>query len=181
MIISLEIFFYKNISLNPIASTPRFTKRHINRVIPVILFLLLLLPWVVCNAQDDDLSEIDEIKVEKTAAKNANKIAYGIASYYAEKFHGRETANGEIFSQQKFTAACNILPLGTWIQVTNLRNGKIIIVRTNDRLHPKTRRIIDLTYSAANKLGFIKSGLAKVKIEILDQKLYRKPWKKSKG
>ncbi len=167
--------------MNPIASTSPFTKRLIKGSIPVILFFPILLSWFVCNAQDDNLTEIEEIKVEKTAGENANNIVYGIASYYAEKFHGRQTANGEIFSQQKFTAACNILPLGTWIQVTNLRNGKIIVVRTNDRLHPKTRRIIDLTHAAANKLGFIKNGLTKVKIEILDQKMYKKPFKKSKA
>jgi rare lipoprotein A len=120
----------------------------------------------------------EEVKVENKASKNANKILYGLASFYAQKFHGRETANGEIFSHAKFTAACNVLPLGTWVQVTNLRNGKIIVVRTNDRLHPKTRRIIDLTYAAAQKLGFVKNGLTRVKIEILDQKKYNKPGKK---
>lgn len=174
-----KYFFHKNISLNPIASTLRFAKRLISCATPFILFFLLL-PCFVCHAQDEDPSEFSEIKVEKNGPKNANDIVYGIASYYAEKFHGRQTANGEIFSQQKFTAACNVLPLGTWIQVTNLRNGKIIVVKTNDRLHPKTRRIIDLTFAAANKLGFIKSGLTKVKIEILDQKMYRKAGNKIK-
>lgn len=124
-------------------------------------------------AQEPAITSDNEIaKVEP--AKNANKIIYGLSSYYAQKFQGRLTANGEIFSHQKFTAACNVLPLGTWIQVTNLKNGKVIVVRTNDRLHPKTRRIIDLTYVGANKLGFIKNGLTRVKIEILNQKLYKK-------
>jgi len=118
----------------------------------------------------------EEIKINKSS--DANKVIFGLASYYAQKFHGRQTANGEIFSQQKFTAACNVLPLGTWIQVTNLKNGNIIIVRTNDRLHPKTRRILDLTYEGARKLGFIKNGLTRVKIEILNQKIYKKPGKK---
>jgi rare lipoprotein A len=52
------------------------------------------------------------------------KILYGTASFYANKFNGRKTASGEIFSQQKMTAACNVLPLGTWIRVTNLRNKR---------------------------------------------------------
>jgi len=107
-------------------------------------------------------------------------ILYGQASYYANKFQGRKTANGEIFNHELFTAACNSLPLGTWIQVTNLRNGRMIIVKTNDRLHVKTRRLLDLTKAAAQKLGFIKSGLTRVKIEVLDQKLYKKPWKAAK-
>lgn len=88
------------------------------------------------------------------------------------------TANGEIFSHQNLTAACNVLPLGTWIQVTNLRNGRIIVVKTNDRLHPNTRRIVDLTMTGAQKLGFVKDGLTRVKIEILSQKKYEKPAKK---
>jgi rare lipoprotein A len=75
--------------------------------------------------------------------------------------------SGAIFDQKKMTAACNVLPLGTRIRVTNLRNGKSVIVITNDRLHPKMRRIIDLTKSAAQKLGYIRSGLTRVKIEVL--------------
>ena len=106
--------------------------------------------------------------------KKSSKVLYGQASFYANKFHGRKTANGEIFSQEKLTAACNVLPLGTWIQVTNLKNGKIIVVKTNDRLHPKTRRLLDLTRLGAKKLGYISRGLTRVKIEVLDQKLYKK-------
>jgi rare lipoprotein A len=99
---------------------------------------------------------------------------YGQASYYADKFHGRKTASGAVFSHSKFTAACNALPLGTWIQVTNLRNGKMVVVQTNDRLSPKTKRLIDLTKSAAKKLGFISAGLTRVKVIILDQSLYKR-------
>ena len=89
------------------------------------------------------------------------------------KFNGRKTANGEIFSHAKLTAACNVLPLGTWIRVTNLKNGKVVIVKTNDRLHPNTRRLVDLTKTAAKQLGFISRGLTRVKVEVLDQKLYK--------
>jgi rare lipoprotein A len=96
-----------------------------------------------------------------------DKTLYGLASYYAQKFHGRKTANGEIFDHSKMTAACNVLPLGTWLKVTNLKNKRSIVVKTNDRLHPKTRRIIDLSYEGAEKLGYIKSGLTRVKIEII--------------
>src|SRR4051794_40979336 len=58
------------------------------------------------------------------------KILFGTASYYADKFNGRETANGEIYDGNKMTAACNVLPLGTWIRVTNLNNNRSVIVKT---------------------------------------------------
>jgi rare lipoprotein A len=98
------------------------------------------------------------------------KILYGTASYYANKFNGRKTATGEIFSQEKMTAACNVLPLGTWIKVTNLRNGRSVIVRTNDRLHSNVKRVVDLSRSAAQKLNYISSGLTKVKVEVIENK-----------
>lgn len=117
-------------------------------------------------------------KITGKKSSRISKTIYGQASFYANKFHNRTTANGEKFSQDKMTAACNVLPLGTWIQVTNLNNGKKVIVRTNDRLHPNTRRLIDLTRTAAKKLGYIKRGLTRVKIEVLDQKKYKKFVKK---
>ena len=98
------------------------------------------------------------------------KIQYGVASFYNNKFNGRKTANGEIFNQKKLTAAHNSLPLGTYVRVTNLRNGKTVIVKINDRLHHKNKRIIDLTRAAATQLGFIKSGLTRVKLEVLGKK-----------
>jgi len=109
----------------------------------------------------------DTLSVPK---KGKKRILFGTASYYANKFEGRKTANGEIFSQQKMTAACNVLPLGTWIKVTNLRNGKSVIVRTNDRLHPRMTRIVDLSRAAASRLGYIRAGLTRVKVEVLGKK-----------
>ena len=94
-------------------------------------------------------------------------IKYGTASYYAKKFDKRETATGEIYRSKKYSAACNVLPLRTWIRVTNLRNNKSLVVRINDRLHPKNRRIIDLSWIAAKDLGYISRGLTRVKIEVL--------------
>jgi rare lipoprotein A len=98
------------------------------------------------------------------------KILYGTASFYANSFHGKRTANGETFSQKKMTAACNVLPLGTWIRVTNLRNGRTVLVRTNDRLHARMKRVVDLSRSAAEKLNYVKSGLTQVKVEVLGKK-----------
>jgi rare lipoprotein A len=98
------------------------------------------------------------------------KIQYGTASYYADKFEGRQTATGEIFTQQKMTAAHNTLPLGTWIRVTNLSNKKTVVVRINDRLHPKNPRLVDLSKTAAKKLGYIGEGLTRVRVEVLGKK-----------
>ena len=95
------------------------------------------------------------------------RMLYGLASFYAEKFQGRTTASGETFSQVELTAACNVFPLGTFLKVTNLKNHKSIIVKTNDRLHPKTKRLIDLSLSGAQKLDYVSRGLTRVKIEVV--------------
>jgi rare lipoprotein A len=90
----------------------------------------------------------------------------GIASYYANKFHGRKTANGDIYNKRKLTAAHNGLPLGTKVRVTNLRNKRSIVVKINDRGSFR-RRLIDLSYAGAKKLGFIHQGLAKVRVTVI--------------
>jgi rare lipoprotein A len=95
------------------------------------------------------------------------KTLYGQASFYHNKFNGRQTASGEIFSQKKMTCACNALPFGTWIKITNLRNNKTVIVKVNDRLHPRVKRVADLSYTAAKKLGYTGHGLTRVKVEVL--------------
>ena len=121
-----------------------------------------------------DLLSAQAIPVKKIisgSTKNNTKTLYGQASFYSQKFEGRKTASGQIFKHKKFTAACNTLPLGTFIKVTNLKNGKTVVVQTNDRLHVKTKRLIDLTLAGAKKLGFVASGLTKVKVEVLGDKM----------
>ena len=98
------------------------------------------------------------------------KLLYGTASYYSNTFNGKKTANGEIYSHKKMTAACNVLPLGTWIKVTNLRNGKSVVVKTNDRLHTRMKRVVDLSREAADKLDYVRSGLTRVRIEVISKK-----------
>ena len=107
----------------------------------------------------------------KLKTKKTTRVFYGQASYYSNKFNGRRTANGEIFSQKKLTCACNVLPLGTWIKVTNLKNGKSVVVKINDRIHPRMKRITDLSRAAAARLGYIDRGLTRVKVELIDKKL----------
>ena len=104
---------------------------------------------------------------DTTENKAKPKILYGTASFYSNSFNGKKTANGEIYSHKKMTAACNVLPLGTWIRVTNLRNGKSVVVKTNDRLHSRMKRVVDLSKEAADKLNYVKSGLTRVKVEVI--------------
>lgn len=142
-----------------------------------IFFLLVFLVTLLCvfflssqvSAQKNHSKPKGKSSAKSSVHKKpkAKKILYGLASYYHNKFHGRRTASGQIFNQHKLTAACNVLPIGTMVKVTNLKNGKTVIVKVNDRLNVKTRRLIDLTYQAASKLGFIKKGLTRVKLEVL--------------
>ncbi len=92
----------------------------------------------------------------------------GTASYYAKKFNGRKTTSGQKFSNDSLTAAHKKLKLGTYVLVRNLKNDSTVIVRINDRLPQKSKRTIDLTQKAAKQLNFIKSGLTKVEITVLD-------------
>lgn len=92
----------------------------------------------------------------------------GIASWYGKKFHGRKTASGERYDQNKMTAAHKTLPFGTRVRVKNKDNGKNAVVTINDRGPFVKGRIIDVSRAAAKKLGMINSGTAKVRIEALD-------------
>lgn len=94
-------------------------------------------------------------------------VQTGVASYYHSKFQGRQTASGEIYDEKKMTAAHNALPFGTRIKVTNLRNKRSVIVKVNDRLHHRNKRIVDLSKTAASRLGYVGRGLTKVRVEIL--------------
>ncbi len=102
-------------------------------------------------------------------AVNYNYKEIGIASWYGPGFHGKKTANGEIFNQNKISAAHRTLPMPSIVRVTNLDNGKVLErVRINDRGPFAGNRIIDLSKKAAEELDFLNSGIAKVKVEILE-------------
>jgi rare lipoprotein A len=129
-------------------------------------FLLLMLIFTpVINASAGGYKNISQKETKKRSV-----ILYGQASFYAAKFQGRRTASGDVFNHSKYTAACNSLPLGTLVKVTNLKNGRSIEVKINDRLHAKTTRLLDLTKAGAEKLGFVKAGLTRVKIEVIRKK-----------
>ncbi|MFC1557091.1 septal ring lytic transglycosylase RlpA family protein [candidate division KSB1 bacterium] len=92
---------------------------------------------------------------------------YGTASWYGPNFHGRLTANGEVYDMNKNSAAHKELPFNTWIRVTNLRNNRSIITRINDRGPYIKGRILDLSKGAAEQLDMVIDGVVEVKIEIL--------------
>jgi rare lipoprotein A len=98
-----------------------------------------------------------------------DSTANGIASYYHDKFVGRPTSTGELFSNEKFTAASNTLSLNTYVKVTNLANGKYLYVRINDRMAKNNKRLIDMASICAKKLDYHNKGLAKVKVEIVPE------------
>lgn len=92
----------------------------------------------------------------------------GKASYYADKFEGRQTASGEKYRHSKMTAAHKFLPFGTKIKVTNLANNKVVEVVVNDRGPYVDDRIVDLSKSAAEQLDFLNQGLTEVRVEVID-------------
>jgi rare lipoprotein A len=101
------------------------------------------------------------------AQSKFEKIAEGIASYYGHELAGNRTASGERFNPQALTAAHRTLPLGTKLRVTNLSNGKSVVVRVNDRGPFVGKRILDLSLAAAREINMIRSGHARVAIEIV--------------
>jgi len=94
----------------------------------------------------------------------------GVSSFYSKNLNGTLTSTGERFYNYKFTAACNLFKLNTIVRVTNLQNGKTVLVRINDRMHPsmlRKGRVIDLSQSAAKQLVFRSNGLVKVTIDAI--------------
>ena len=97
------------------------------------------------------------------------QVVNGAASWYGPGFYGRTTANGERFSKGTLTAAHRTLPFGTKVRVTNLSNGRSVVVRINDRGPFKYHRVIDLAHGAASQLRMMQAGEVPVKLEILTE------------
>lgn len=140
------------------------------RPYPVLLLLCIFLALFATAQSKIGAIEIGNVPEKKAKGNKKAKVYYGTASYYADKFAGRKTASGESYDHDKPTAACNILPFGTWIRVTNIKNKQSVIVKINDRLHPRMKRIVDLSKSSAQKLGYTRSGITQVKVEVLGTK-----------
>lgn len=117
--------------------------------------LSVLLAFVFLSAQAQD--------IEKKAFEQT-----GTASFYNKKFNGRHTSSGERLDNSRYTAAHCSIPFGTLVRVTNLSNGKSVIVKVNDRFYPRKGHILDITYSAAQEIDMVRQGVARIKLEVLD-------------
>lgn len=104
------------------------------------------------------------------AQKSATPVIKGKASFYADWFDGRLTANGEFYSQEEFTAAHKTLPFGTWVEVTNLDNDKSVFLRINDRGPYIKGRIIDLSKAGAKAIGDLNQGVFNVEMRIVKKR-----------
>jgi len=165
------------------------------RIFPVLTLVLLCAGCATSSrySMDQDAAPPHEVDVSRIPAiephplkpgKAGNKSPYtvwgktyhvlptakgyharGLASWYGAKFHGHRTSDGEIFSMYKFTAAHRTLPLPCFVRVTNLENGRSLIVRVNDRGPFHSHRLIDLSYAAAKKLGFASKGTTQVRVD----------------
>jgi len=140
----------------------------------LISCLLIILGLVSCASSNKIVSSESAYKQKEPEA--VGEIQYGVSSYYADKFHGRRTANGEIYNMYGISGAHQTLPLNSIVKVTNLENNKNLIIRVNDRGPFIKDRIFDCSYGAAVKLSFISKGTAIVKVEVLEigDNIYKK-------
>lgn len=135
-----------------------------------LIFSILSLQLIGCasNARRSSIDrKIKTSVLDRGTYRHGRYLQSGIASYYADDFHGKKTANGEIFNKNDFTAAHKTLPFGAKVRVTNLSNGKSVIVRINDRGPYAKGRIIDLSEKAGKEIDLDTTGTANVKLEVL--------------
>lgn len=131
-----------------------------------VLTIAVVLTFMSCASSPRYTSSVRPPKGSPSGS--LKRIQEGIASFYGEDFHGRKTSNGEVYDMYAMTAAHRALPFNTRVLVTNLDNGKRVIVRINDRGPFVKGRIIDLSYGAAQKIGMVGPGTAKVRLEVLE-------------
>jgi rare lipoprotein A (peptidoglycan hydrolase) len=152
-------------------------------MIQLLVFAYFLLFTVSIHAQQVYTSRLttknylDSVNIKRHKYKiDTNRIKIevnhiiGISSFYSSNLDGTLTSTGERFYNNKYTAACNLFKLNTIVRVTNIRNGKTVLVRINDRMHPnmlRKGRVIDLSQSAAKQLVFKSKGLVKVSVDAI--------------
>ena len=163
---------------------------------PIIALLLLALAGCSSRGELDDeaIARIpDAVPKVEPPARSGNPESYvvfgrryytkksvrghverGLASWYGRPFHGRKTSSGEIYDMYAMSAAHKTLPLPTYARVTNLENGRRVVVRINDRGPFHDDRVIDLSYTAAVKLGMKRQGTARVEVRAIDPR--RRSW-----
>jgi rare lipoprotein A len=144
-----------------------------NIALNILLILTGGLLLAACSSSVRFTSNVPVVETSESTRKyeelnETGRIMRGRASYYADKFHGRATASGEIFDQKKLTAAHRSLPFGTMVKVINLTNGLSVIVKINDRGPFVRGRIIDLSRAAAEQIDLIDDGVCEVEIIVLD-------------
>ena len=130
----------------------------------------IALGWLACCARADVARGRLRPAQHRAAAGSASKIGStetGIASWYGVPYHGRRSASGEIFDMEKLTAAHRALPFETWVEVTNLSNGKQVDVRITDRGPFVRGRIIDLSMAAARQIDMVRAGTARVRLKVI--------------
>ena len=143
-------------------------------------FLMYSLPAYTQQVYTNTLTTenyLDSVNIKRYKSKiDTNKIKIeinhleGVSSFYSKNLDGTKTSTGERFYNKKYTAACNLFKLNTIVRVTNLRNGKTVLVRINDHMHPnmlRKGRVIDLSQSAAKQLVFKSNGLVKVTVDAI--------------
>jgi len=142
-------------------------RKHLAHGLAVVLSIVSL-----GAAQKPNSSGSEQARSNVTrSAKQARKKPYqvGVASWYGEYFQGKPTASGEPYDMYDLTAAHPTLPLGSMVRVTNLRNGRAVVVRVNDRGPIVPGRIIDLSYNTARVLDFKAQGLQRVRLDVVQE------------
>lgn len=143
--------------------------------IPIVITLLSALLGCLCSSVETNATSIEpqketiEEKVSEKKKEKEEKIRQGKASYYADKFNGRKTSNGETYTHDKLTAAHKTLPFGTKVKVTNTKNGKSIIVTINDRGPFVKGRHLDLSKSAMIALNGVNTGVINIEYIVVEK------------
>lgn len=128
----------------------------------------LALGLVGCSTAARSPAPTTEDTTPRVTPPRATGVQTGKASWYGRPHHGRKTASGEIYDMAELTAAHRTLPLGTRVRVTNVANGRTVIVRVNDRGPFTDGRILDLSHAAARELDALGAGVVTVRIEVLE-------------
>ena len=145
-------------------SIKSFLKFHYS-IIPI--FQTIVLITAIGCSSSTRFGKEDSDKKDNDKNYSVLETVEGVASYYSEEFHGRQTANGETYDMFGLTAAHKTYPFNTEVRVTNLSNRKSVMLRINDRMPGYKGRIIDVSFQAARELGMLISGVEEVKIDVL--------------
>lgn len=140
---------------------------------PLIVLLLMAVSGCGFMGNRSGKSYVIDGKRYHIMASSKGYKQKGMASWYGEPFHGRKTASGEVYDMNQISAAHKTLPLHTWVEVKNLENNKKMVLRINDRGPFIDGRIIDLSRKAAEEMGMLRAGIAKVSVRAISEKKAR--------